>query len=138
MGGESARGGRYGRYVQRALSTLAAVFADPGTPGAEAALDGLRARWRELAPEERESLAPVARLAAERVRAAAEGPGELAVSDDAAYLAHLAGMEAKDQWAKLEPELSKVERAADQATESSKKLLDETLKRLKAIRDSLR
>ena len=47
-------------------------------------------------------------------------------------------MDAKDQWAKLEPELSKVERAADQATESSKKLMDETLKRLKAIRDSLR
>ena len=51
---------------------------------------------------------------------------------------HLAGMDAKDQWAKLEPELSKVERAADQATEASKKLLDETLKRLKSIRDSLR
>ncbi len=58
--------------------------------------------------------------------------------DEVKVKLHLAGMEAKDQWAKLEPELSKVERAADQATESSKKLLDETLKRLKAIRDSLR
>ncbi len=58
--------------------------------------------------------------------------------DEVKVKLHLAGMDAKDQWAKLEPELSKVERAADQATESSKKLLDETLKRLKAIRDSLR
>ena len=58
--------------------------------------------------------------------------------DEVKVKLHLAGMDAKDQWAKLEPELAKVERAADQATESSKKLLDETLKRLKAIRDSLR
>ena len=40
---------------------------------------------------------------------------------------HLAGMDAKDQWAKLEPELFKVERAAEQATESSKKLVDDAL-----------
>jgi lipid II:glycine glycyltransferase (peptidoglycan interpeptide bridge formation enzyme) len=58
--------------------------------------------------------------------------------DEVKVKLHLAGMDAKDQWAKLEPELSKVERAADQATEASKKLLDETLKRLKSIRDSLR
>jgi hypothetical protein len=51
---------------------------------------------------------------------------------------HLAGMDAKDQWAKLEPELFKVERAAEQATESSKKLMDEALNRLKSLRDSLR
>jgi hypothetical protein len=47
-------------------------------------------------------------------------------------------MDAKDQWAKLEPELFKVERAAEQATESSKKLMDEALNRLKSLRDSLR
>jgi lipid II:glycine glycyltransferase (peptidoglycan interpeptide bridge formation enzyme) len=58
--------------------------------------------------------------------------------DEVKVKLHLAGMDVKDQWAKLEPELSKVERAADQATEASKKLLDETLKRLKSIRDSLR
>ena len=51
---------------------------------------------------------------------------------------HLAGMDVKDQWAKLEPELSKVERAAEQATESSKKLMEDALNRLKALRDSLR
>jgi hypothetical protein len=58
--------------------------------------------------------------------------------DEVKVKLHLAGMDVKDQWAKLEPELSKVERAADQATEASKKLMDETLKRLKSIRDSLR
>ncbi|HSP19968.1 MAG TPA: hypothetical protein VLQ79_10650 [Myxococcaceae bacterium] len=58
--------------------------------------------------------------------------------DEVKVKLHLAGMDVKDQWAKLEPELSKVERAAEQATESSKKLMDDALKRLKAIRESLR
>ena len=51
---------------------------------------------------------------------------------------HLAGMDAKDQWAKLEPELFKVERAAENATDTSKKLLDEALTRLKTLKDSLK
>ena len=51
---------------------------------------------------------------------------------------HLAGMDAKDQWAKLEPELSKVELAAEHATHASKKLVDEALTKLKSLRDSLR
>jgi hypothetical protein len=51
---------------------------------------------------------------------------------------HLGGMEAKDQWAKLEPELWKVERAAQQATETSKRLVDEAVQKLKSLRDSLR
>ena len=58
--------------------------------------------------------------------------------DEIKLKVHLGGMDAKDQWAKLEPELSKVERAAEQATESSKKLMDDALKRLKSLRDSLR
>lgn len=58
--------------------------------------------------------------------------------DEVKVKLHLAGMDAKDQWARLEPELSKVERAAEQATESSKKMMDDALKRLKSIRDSLR
>jgi hypothetical protein len=58
--------------------------------------------------------------------------------DEIKVKVHLAGMDAKDQWAKLEPELFKVERAAEQATESSKKVLDDALKRLKSLRDSLR
>jgi hypothetical protein len=40
--------------------------------------------------------------------------------DEVKVKLHLAGMDAKDQWAKLEPELFKVERAAEQATESSR------------------
>jgi len=51
---------------------------------------------------------------------------------------HLGGMDAKDQWAKLEPELWKVERAAQQATETSKRLVDEAVQKLKSLRDSLR
>ena len=76
--------------MQRALSTLASVLADPAAPGASAALDDVRAEWCALAPEERAALTPLARLAADRVRAATappEGDG------DDAYLAHLAAME---------------------------------------------
>ena len=58
--------------------------------------------------------------------------------DEVKVKVHLAGMDAKDRWAKLEPELFKVERAAQQATESSKKLLDDALTRLKTLKDSLR
>ncbi len=58
--------------------------------------------------------------------------------DEVKVKLHLAGMDVKDQWAKLEPELYRVERAAEQATESSKKLMDEALNRLKTLRESLR
>src|SRR3954447_16178059 len=58
--------------VHRALADIAAVLADPADAGAEAALDAVHARWHELAPEEREALTPVARLAAARVRGATE------------------------------------------------------------------
>jgi ATP-dependent DNA helicase RecQ len=54
--------------VKRALDLLSSVFANPGTGAA--ALDELRARWHELAPEERTALTPLAKLAAERVKAA--------------------------------------------------------------------
>jgi RecQ family ATP-dependent DNA helicase len=80
--------------VHRALASLSSVFADPGAPGASAALDELRARWTELAPGEREALTPLARLAAERIRSAASSPPVRNDSDDDAYLLHLAGMEA--------------------------------------------
>ena len=77
--------------MQRALAALASVFADPGAPGAAAALDQLRARWTEIAPEERDALTPVARLAAERVRAAASAAP--AAPEEDAYLAHLAAID---------------------------------------------
>ena len=79
-----------------ALQTLTAVFADPAGDGAARALDALRARWSDLAPAERDALTPLARLAAERVRAARQAPTPVPDSDDD-YLAYLAGMEATAQ-----------------------------------------
>jgi len=54
--------------VKRALDLLAAVFANPA--GGAPLLDELRARWHELAADERAALTPLAKLAAERVKAA--------------------------------------------------------------------
>ena len=79
--------------MQRALDVLASVFADPAAPGAATALAELRARWAHLDPAEREALTPVAKLAAQRVEAAAR-PAPSADPDDDAYLAYLASMEA--------------------------------------------
>ena len=72
--------------MQRALSSLAAVLADPAAPGAADALAVLRARWPELAPEEREALTPLAKLAAQRVAAASAPAPAAPVDDDLAYL----------------------------------------------------
>ncbi len=88
------------------LTLLASVFADPGAPAAPGTLDEARALWPALQPDERAALTPLAKLAAQRVRAAtalfdpdaglvaagaAEGAGD---GDDDGYLAHLAAMEA--------------------------------------------
>ncbi len=78
--------------MQRALTDLATIFADPGAPAAAATLARLRERWTELAPAERDALTPIAKLAAQRVEEAAKQPA--ASSDDEAYLAYLASMEA--------------------------------------------
>ncbi len=83
--------------VQRALTLLASVFADPGAPGAGAALDELRARWSVFAPEEREALTPLARLAAARVKAAAPAPIPATDDDEDGYLASLAGLDGGDE-----------------------------------------
>ncbi len=75
--------------MQRALACLSSVLADPAAPGAAAALDALRGRWSQLEPAEREALTPLARLAAERVRAAQGAPaGD--PDDHLAYLDSLA------------------------------------------------
>ena len=69
--------------MNRALTLLAGVFADPANGAA--ALAELRARWREFSVEEREALTPLAKLAAERVAAApAEDPDGYWASLDAA------------------------------------------------------
>ncbi len=82
--------------MQRALTLLAGVFADPAAPGAPAALADLRARWPELTPEERTALTSIARLAAERVAAAAAATPQRSTADEDedAYLAYLASMQA--------------------------------------------
>jgi ATP-dependent DNA helicase RecQ len=54
--------------VKHALDLLSAVFANPAAGGP--LLDELRGRWHELAPEERAALTPLAKLAADRVKAA--------------------------------------------------------------------
>ncbi|MBE2317483.1 ATP-dependent DNA helicase RecQ [Solirubrobacter sp. CPCC 204708] len=57
--------------MHEALGLLADVFEAPAANAAM--LDDLRARWRDLTPEEREALTPLAQLAARRVAAAREG-----------------------------------------------------------------
>lgn len=51
--------------MNEALSLLADVFDDPINNAW--ALDELRGQWRDLAPEEREALTPLAKLAAQRI-----------------------------------------------------------------------
>jgi len=83
--------------MQQMLTLLADVFAAPGAPAAAAALSDLRACWPQLTPEERAALTPIARLAAERVAAAAAAspaPRSTADEDEAAYLAYLASEQA--------------------------------------------
>jgi ATP-dependent DNA helicase RecQ len=58
--------------MHQALGLLADVFEAPAANAGM--LDDLRARWRELDPEEREALTPLAKLAARRVAAATAAP----------------------------------------------------------------
>jgi ATP-dependent DNA helicase RecQ len=81
--------------VQRALATLASVLDQPGSPDAEPALAALRSRWAGFAPEEREALTPLARLAADRVRRAAAARVVPAPADkDGGELDYLEGLAA--------------------------------------------
>ena len=58
--------------MNEALSLLADVFDDPINNAW--ALDELRAQWRDLAPEERDALTPLAKLAAQRIAEAKAAP----------------------------------------------------------------
>ena len=80
--------------MRQALLQLASVFGDPAGPGAPEVLDALRARWGEFTPDERAALTPLARLAAERVRAARRPQPAPADDGDGAYLDYLLAMEA--------------------------------------------
>jgi hypothetical protein len=50
---------------------------------------------------------------------------------------HLAGMEAKDEWRRLEPQIAEIERAAEQITEASRAKIADAVKRLTHFRKSL-
>ena len=58
--------------MNEALSLLADVFDDPINNAW--AIDELRGQWRDLAPEEREALTPLAKLAAQRIAEAKAAP----------------------------------------------------------------
>ena len=56
--------------------------------------------------------------------------------DEVRVKLHLANMDLKDQWNKLEPHLADVERKAAEATEASRNLIDEAVKKLEKFRAS--
>ena len=56
--------------------------------------------------------------------------------DDVRVKLHLANMDLKDQWYKLEPHLADVEKKAAEATEASRSLIDEAVKKLEKFRAS--
>ena len=57
--------------------------------------------------------------------------------DEVRVRLHLAGMEVKDEWNKLEPHLFDVEQSAKEATEASRRAIVEAVDRLKKLRESL-
>ena len=57
--------------------------------------------------------------------------------DEVRVRLHLASMDLKDQWNKLEPYLADVEQKAAEASEASRTLISEAKKRLEKFRASL-
>jgi hypothetical protein len=51
---------------------------------------------------------------------------------------HLAGMDAKAEWAKLEPHLADVEKRAGQLGDAARTAVDDAVKRLSSFRASLK
>mgnify|MGYP000019272104 CR=1 FL=1 len=67
-----------------------------------------------------------------------EGLNELEqVADEIRVRLHLAGMDAKDAWGKLEPRLDEARMHARSATASSRKTFDDILKALRDFRKTL-
>ena len=60
-----------------------------------------------------------------------------ALRDEVRVQLHLAGMDAKDQWKKLEPHLENVERAAAEVSDASREAVTDAVKRLEKLRASL-
>jgi hypothetical protein len=57
--------------------------------------------------------------------------------DEVRVRLHLANMELKDQWNKLEPHLLDVEKKAIDATEASRTMISDAVKKLEKFRASL-
>lgn len=57
--------------------------------------------------------------------------------DEVRLKVHLAGMEIKDEWRKLEPQIVEVEQAAAKVTEATREALHEAVAKLKKLRDKL-
>jgi hypothetical protein len=60
------------------------------------------------------------------------------IRDEVRVKLHLAGMEAKEAWKKLEPRVDAVERVAHDASEASRAAVADALKLLKEFRETLR
>jgi hypothetical protein len=50
---------------------------------------------------------------------------------------HLAGLDAKEEWKKLEPQVAEVERAACELTEATRAAVTDAVKRLTKLRSTL-
>jgi hypothetical protein len=57
--------------------------------------------------------------------------------DEVRLKLHLAGMDAKDEWNKLEPHLMELEHAAGQFTDATRAKMSDAIKRLSKLRSSL-
>jgi hypothetical protein len=57
--------------------------------------------------------------------------------DEVRVKLHLASMDAKDEWRKLEPHLAEVEKAADDLSEATRTAVTEAVKKLQKLRSSL-
>jgi hypothetical protein len=57
--------------------------------------------------------------------------------DEVRVKLHLAGMDVKDEWAKLEPHLARVEQIAAEASDASRAALADAITKVKNLRDSL-
>ena len=57
--------------------------------------------------------------------------------DEVRVKLHLAGMQAKDEWNRIEPQLLEVERTAHDFTEATRTAVNEAVKRLSKLRSSI-
>ncbi len=59
------------------------------------------------------------------------------LSDEIRVRLHLAGMDAKDEWVKLEPKIVEIERVAMEFTETTRAAVADAVKRLTKLRSSM-